>query len=267
MQDDYEFLLGQKAIKIWNPGTTLKYASYGLFDFDYDSSEVYNIVVGSWAGIFESSATTMNSGDEYEKVFRIRIDFMNATRVAGNSDYNNYLISSAYIDFDSTAEGLQYVLEEIQVPMNTTFINIRYEYQATGIIYFDNLQVYQKPVFTNYYYDELTGQRTSIAKPSGETIEAIYDAMDNIPTNVIVKDENGDQIADVDTELSTDYYATEVVVNNVKSTPTYNSDGQVTSLTIGDATTYFTTSTYFSSNSNQYVYYTKDEFRLRVKVS
>jgi RHS repeat-associated protein len=261
LDDLHESILGDYALRIDGSGTLNRSAFTGISDF-LDTTildEKGQLIIGSWAKSM-GTPTTITSNDYIdgnERYFRIRVDFVSTVTYVYGPDYANTIIKSEYVDFDTSVEGWQYQYAKMTMPdVNTYWINVFLEYKGEGSVYFDGLQIFYENSYTNYEYDEY-GNLTAIQTSGGDRTEYTYDTSKDYastPTDIDLPDGTNIGLSE-----NTNSLIDEVTYNNVASTPTYNSNGQVTSMRIGDATTYFSTSTTYTHLS-QYTATTTDEF-------
>jgi len=246
-------ILGTYGIKIVGVGADeypISLSSSGILSSSYGSTEG-SLIIGGWAKS-EGTPTTTQSGDVFSRSFRIGI-YLNDL-VIDDTDIPDFVV-----DFDSGIEGWQYNFITLPFDENTDSILLRMEYLGEGTVYFDNVQVYSKTGMTEYRYDP-AGRTLSVIKPGKETTYSYVETTGNglfsrIPTSIT---ENG-MTTDVSSDAEVVYSVTQ---NNVKSTASYNDEGQASSLAVGtDSTTYYTTSTsYLASAFNQYLSSSTDEY-------
>jgi len=202
-----------------------------------------SILISSWA---KSEGTPIaNAVSGSDRFFRLLI----IVYFEGGS-------TSKYLDFDSSIEGWQYNSVLIPIVSDDCEIVIFAEYKGEGTVFFDGIQAVYEPVYTKYTYDT-HGRVLSSTSVNGKTTTYTYPAGDyltRIPSELNVDGE----ITTID---STNGQVNAVTYNNVTSTATYE-DGQVTTVTTADETiTYFSTSTtYLSTNFNQYISSYTNEF-------
>lgn len=259
--DYFESILGDYAVEIEGSGLETRSAVTSISDF-LDTSvldEQGQLVIGAWA--FSDGTPTTITSDDYidgnDRFLRIRIDFVDSVTYIYGPTYESTIIKSEYIVFDTSVEGWQYQYAEIAMPdENTYWVNVFMEYKGEGSVYFDGLQIFFENSYTNYEYDEY-GNLTAIQTSSGDRTEYQYDELKDYastPTEIDLPDDTTVELSE-----NTSSLIDEVTYNNVSSSPTYNSYGQVTQMTIGDETTYFTTSTAYTHFS-QYTLSKTDEF-------
>jgi len=250
--DLYESILGDYGIRITGSPTQARSMNVLLSQF-FDMTELQKkgkLIIGAW-GYSNGAPTTVSSIDitnDNPRFFRIRVVFLE----------NLVVRDTQYINFDTSVEGWQYVNGEITAPSGAfNYVRIYLEYQGEGTVYFDGLQAFFEQSITNYYYNSY-GQETKIQTSEGNVTSITYP--ENVdypakPTNISQTD--GTKV-DIVTDTWSDPVGS-VTYNNVKSTPTYNSYGQVTLMTVGDISASFSTSTYYIHLS-QYVRWTTDEY-------
>ncbi|MDY0138750.1 MAG: RHS repeat-associated core domain-containing protein, partial [Candidatus Izemoplasmatales bacterium] len=259
--DYFESILGDYAVEIEGSGLETRSAVTSISDF-LDTSvleEQGQLVVGAWT-LSDGTPTTITS-DNYiygnDRFLRVRIDFVDSVTYIYGPTYESTIIKSEYIVFDTSVEGWQYQYAEVTMPdENTYWINVFMEYKGEGSVYFDGLQIFYENSYTNYEYDEY-GNLTAIQTSSGDRTEYQYDELKDYastPTEIDLPDDTTVELSE-----NTSSLIDEVTYNNVSSSPTYNSYGQVTQMSIGDETTYFTTSTAYTHFS-QYTLTKTDEF-------
>lgn len=259
--DYFESILGDYAVEIEGSGLVTRSAVTSISDF-LDTSvldEQGQLVIGAWA--FSDGTPTTITSDDYidgnDRFLRIRIDFVDSVTYIYGPTYESTIIKSEYIVFDTSVEGWQYQYAEVTMPdENTYWINVFMEYKGEGSVYFDGLQIFYENSYTNYEYDEY-GNLTAIQTSSGDRTEYQYDELKDYastPTEIDLPDDTTVELSE-----NTSSLIDEVTYNNVSSSPTYNSYGQVTQMSIGDETTYFTTSTAYTHFS-QYTLTKTDEF-------
>ena len=259
--DYFESILGDYAVEIEGSGLETRSAVTSISDF-LDTSvldEQGQLVIGAWA-LSDGTPTTITSDDYIDgndRFLRIRIDFVDSVTYIYGPTYDSTIIKSEYIVFDTSVEGWQYQYAEIAMPdENTYWINVFMEYKGEGSVYFDGLQIFYENSYTNYEYDEY-GNLTAIQTSSGDRTKYHYDELKDYastPTEIDLPDDTTVELSENTNDLIDG-----VTYNNVSSSPTYNSYGQVTQMTIGDETTYFTTSTAYTHFS-QYTLSKTDEF-------
>ncbi|PKK99092.1 MAG: hypothetical protein CVV57_04600 [Tenericutes bacterium HGW-Tenericutes-2] len=245
-------MLGSHSIEIIGDPTQIIATSNAITDMLNFGLANGTLVVGGWAKS-EGTPTSMayQSGmdvNDINRLFRINVKIYGDGMV---------LLHEYYIDFDPMIEGWQYVLEEIALDDDVEFVQIALEYQGEGKVYFDALQVYYERMNTDYVYDS---NGHLISKTDSSYVSTIFEygnLKDNRPTKII----QGNKIIELST-IDDDSFVEEITVNNVHSDPTYNYNGQVTSLIIGDTNSdYFSTSTtYLSTGFNQYIQLQTNEF-------
>ena len=252
--DIEEKVLGDYAIQISGDAKELRYA-YSIFG-DYFTGDFADgiLSIGGWA-YSNSTPISMQSTDTYPEVFRIKVDVLSVIYSYGSAEYYAHLVSTNYIEFDTSIEGWQYKLEEIPFDANN-FIYIVLEYEGEGYVMFDQLQMYYEGIYSKYEYD-IQGRMVSVQSPSGVVTYYEYgNANDSRATKVI----SGS--SEIDLEINdSDALVESVTYNNVKCDPTYNSYGQMTSNVVGEGNDFFTTSTtYLSTAFSQYVSSNTNEF-------
>ncbi len=245
-------ILGYHSIEIIGDPTQIVSTSNSITDMLDFGLANGTLVIGGWAKS-EGTPTSMmyQSGmdvDDVNRLFRINV------KIYGDS---MVLLKEHYIDFDPMVQGWQYVLEEIALDDDVMFVQIVLEYQGEGKVYFDALQVYYENMNTIYEYDS---NGHLISKTDSSNVSTIYEydnPKDSRPTKII----KGNQVIELGI-FDDDSFVEEITVNNVHADPTYNYNGQVTSLSVGDTNTdYFSTSTtYLSAGFNQYIQSQTNEF-------
>ncbi|MCK7487056.1 MAG: hypothetical protein MZU97_17275 [Bacillus subtilis] len=211
--------------------------------------------VGGWANTY-SSPLVGNTNYVNDKVFRISVTFLG---IGGNT------IKTEYVNFNQSIYEWQYVYGEIIAPEIYASVKISFDYQGLGEVIFDGATVFFEASDKAYDYDEF-GRLIEISWDDGKKLVYLY-TNDESYYPYQIKDENNNIIMVLDSD-GTKIESMEKY--NVKSTPTYNTNGQVTGMTITGygsyyeqqndfETTYFTTSTTYLWN-NQYLATTVDEF-------
>jgi RHS repeat-associated protein len=247
LSEVYGSILGDFGIRILGSATENRNASISLAGiFDIGDSDGL-LVVGAWA--CSNGTPVYESGSNQDsRFFRIRVDGL---------DSSENLVQSHYLDFDSSVEGWQYLCGEMPVASTEVSFILYLEYKGEGSVLFDGLQIYYEPLNTRYSYSVL-GQTTQITGPSQDVSMTYEDgSVSSVPATIV------DNVSGAEVDIVSEEGMIESVsANNVSSTPTYNSTGQVTSLTVGDAAgDHFTTSTaYLTLGFSQYVSSTTDEF-------
>jgi len=260
INDTFEWILSEHAVGIKGSPTDTRSISTTIeknyFDQIGNGGVFY---VGAWANTY-SSPFTGNTNFNEDKIFRIKIEFIDS--------YGNVINSAntQYVDFDQSILSWQYVYGEVDVPSYTyTSARISFEYQGLGEVIFDGVSVFFEASNKAYEYDDLD-RLIRITWDDGKEYNFLYASdEDYYPYQAI--DENNNIVMELDSDGSELEY---VEKNNIKSTPTYNNYGQVTGMAIsgygsyyemtqGYETTYFTTSTTYMWNS-QYLATSKDEF-------
>ena len=267
LNDLYSSVLGDHAIAIDGSGLTTRSATTSISKFLDTTAyqEKGQLVIGAWA---KSSGvpTTMTEADftsGNDRKFRIRVDFVSTVRYVWGPEYDATIIKSEYIDFDSSIEGWQYAFDKVTMPdVDTYWVNVFFEYKGEGTVYFDGLQIFFESAYVNYEYESLYGNLTAISTSSGERTDYGYDDVKDypsIPTDVQFSDGTSIAISS-DTKERVDG----LNINNVTSGFTYNNDGQVTTMTVGSGSSYFSNSTSYT-HLNQFVSVKTDEFGKQTK--
>lgn len=260
INDTFEWILSEHAVGIEGSPTETRSISTTIEKNYFDQIGNGGIFyVGAWTNTYSSPFTGNTNFDE-DKIFRIKVEFI---------DTSGYVINSTdtqYVYFDQSILSWQYVYGEINVPGYTySSARISFEYQGLGEVIFDGISVFFEASNKTYKYDDLD-RLTRIIWYDGKEYNFLY-ASDEDYYPYQAKDENNNIVMELDSDGSKLEY---VEKNNIKSTPTYNNYGQVTSMEIsgygsyyemtqGYETTYFTTSTTYMWNS-QYLATTTDEF-------
>ncbi|MBU1093262.1 MAG: DNRLRE domain-containing protein [Firmicutes bacterium] len=249
-----ENILGDYAIKINGDAKDLRFTWSGFTNYLNEDLINGKLVVGGWA---YANATPMasQSTDAYEEVFRIKVDVLDSPQTIGTQGYLDHLVSTNYIDFDTSIEGWQFKLEEIPFQAGN-FVYVSLEFQGEGYVLFDQIQMYYEGIDNNYTYDPY-GRIVTSQSSSGERTEFVYNnAYDSRPTQVT----SGSAIIELGIEDASALIES-VTYNNVTSEQSFNSYGQITGTLVGDTTNYFTTSTaYLSTAFSQYVSSTTNEY-------
>jgi len=257
----YEDILGDYGAIIDGSATEARWATAFMQQYA-DTTYLHQrgeMIVGGWA-YSNGTPTTLSSGaylDQNYRYFRIRVDFMSNVGQYGPETTGDLLVGRSYVNFDPSVIGWQYTYATIPVPEGYfRFVNLFIEYQGEGQVNFDGAQIFLESDSTNYEYNS-QGQIERIITSTGDVTEYSYD-------DTLHFRKNPEQITMPDgtiVEVSSDNdnVVDQVGYNNVSSTPTYNSYGQVSSMRVGDEDDYFTTSTAFVHLS-QYVGSTTDEF-------
>ncbi|MBI9009630.1 MAG: DNRLRE domain-containing protein [Tenericutes bacterium] len=252
INETFEYILGEYAVGIKGSTTTSRsiYQSILKNNFTEVAANGGKFYVGGWANTYLAPLVG-NTNYDGDKVFRIKVEFI----------YNSSVLSAntQYINFNQSVSSWQYVYGEVTAPTLYDSVRVSYEYIGLGEVLFDGMSVFFEADNTNYEYDS-EGRVERIIFEDGKEFNYTYSEVESyIPSSV--EDENGNE-----TEIdSTDNEVNYVVRDNIKSTPTYNSYGQVTEMTIygknssDDWVEYFDTSTVYIHN-NQYVSETTDEF-------
>ncbi|MGD9909836.1 MAG: RHS repeat-associated core domain-containing protein [Candidatus Izemoplasmatales bacterium] len=260
INDTFEWILSEHAVGIKGSATDIRSISTTIeknyFDQIGNGGTFY---VGSWANTY-SSPLVGNTNYDGDKVFRITVEFVDSNGNVINSE------DTQHVDFNQCIYSWQYIYGEIDVPSYTyTSARISFEYQGLGEVIFDGISVFFEASNKAYEYDDLD-RLIRITWDDGKEYNFLYASdEDYYPYQAI--DENNNVVMELDSDGSELEY---VEKNNIKSTPTYNSYGQVTGMEIsgygsyyemtqGYETTYFTTSTTYMWNS-QYLATSTDEF-------
>ncbi|MDY0373966.1 MAG: RHS repeat domain-containing protein, partial [Candidatus Izemoplasmatales bacterium] len=240
--EDFEDILGTYGLRIEGSGTERRYALAEIGKY-LDLSDEGTLTIGGW-GKSEGTPISFSSYSDV-RYFRIRVEILDAT---------NAVIDTNYISFDTSVSGWQYAHKEVEIPAGAAKINLYLEYKGEGTVYYDGITVTFESMFTHYRYDDF-GRVEVVSSQNGDITE--YDYSDNfsqIPSSIT---HNGEITA-----ISSENERLEAVTYaNVSVTPTYNVNGQVTSMKVGDENTYYTTSTtYLQSAYSQYISSTTDEY-------
>ncbi|MGI6392822.1 MAG: DNRLRE domain-containing protein [Candidatus Izemoplasmatales bacterium] len=239
--DDFEDILGTYGITILGSGNDPRYALTEVSKY-LDLSHEGALTIGGWG---KSEGTPISfSSDLGVRYFRIRVKFLDAT---------DTVIDTHYISFDTSVSGWQYAHKEFEIPAGSAKIYLYLEYKGEGSVSFDGITATYESTFTYYLYDDY-GRVDKITSQNGDITQYAYpDNYSQIPSSITHND--------VTTTISSENERLEAITiyNNVSVTPTYNDYGQVTSLEVGNGSTYYTTSTTYLHYS-QYVSSTTDEY-------
>ncbi|MFA7144666.1 MAG: DNRLRE domain-containing protein, partial [Candidatus Izemoplasmatales bacterium] len=249
----YESILGDYGICINGSASESRWATTGIWNF-VDSGgleESGSLIIGAWAYSIGTPSSIDNSDiiDGYYRSFRIRIDFLANDMTVFGSDY---------VNFDPSIEGWQYSYKKIDLQStieNIYGVMVYLEYQGEGWVYFDGLQAYYEDSYTNYTYNKF-GDLEIKETSSADITEYEYADRDYSSNPIQVKLADGTIIDIIPGETQ---LPEEIIYCNVSVMPSYNGNGQVTSIKIGDDDDYFTTSTTYLHLS-QYVASSTDEF-------
>ncbi|MFA5741748.1 MAG: DNRLRE domain-containing protein, partial [Candidatus Izemoplasmatales bacterium] len=249
----YESILGDYGICINGSASESRWAATGIWEFMETGplEETGSLIIGAWAYSIgtPSSKDASDLNDGNNRPFRIRIDFL-------ASDLTRF--ASDYVDFDSGVEGWQYSYKKIELPSsihNIYGMMLYLEYQGEGWVYFDGLQAYFEHSFTNFTFNKFGDLKKKEAS-STDITEYEYADRDYSSNPIQVKLSDGSIIDIIPGETP---LPEEIIYCNVSIMPSYNDNGQVTSIKIGDDEDYFTTSTTYLHLS-QYVASSTDEF-------
>ena len=247
--DIYESILGDYGIKMTGSSTVARSVTHTNYSFLGFYDEPGNLLIGGWAKS-EGTPTSKQSTDYYDRYFRIQVETTNSFAET----------NEIYIDFDTSIEGWQYNFGSVPIDDTIVSIDITLEYQGEGDVYFDNISMRYERTFTTYEYDS-AGRIEKIIKPSQQETVITYD-----------DDNADDDFTRTPYTITTDGFVTDVdstidvinstITNNILITPSYNDYGQSYSITIGEGTSnYYTTSTaYLASSYYQYTSSTTDKF-------
>ncbi|MBI9010208.1 MAG: RHS repeat-associated core domain-containing protein [Tenericutes bacterium] len=254
INETFEWILSEHAVGIEGSATDIRNISTTIeknyFD-QYSNEGVFYI--GGWANTY-SSPLVGNTNYDGDKVFRITVEFVDSNGDVIDEEDTNY------ITFNQCIFSWQYIYGEVNAPDYSYYgVKISYEYQGLGEVIFDGLSVFFESSEKTYNYDS-QGRLTDIFWSDGKEHYFHYDSDEDIYPSY-VEDENGN-ITYIEANNGKITY---IEVNNIKSTPTYNSYGQVTKTEVygldiyEDEVKYFENSTTYMWN-NQYVASTTDEF-------
>ncbi len=253
IDDTFESILGVYAYGIeGSPNATRKTTISIKRNYIDELDSSGKLYVGGWGNNYSSPYIGNVNQDQ---IFRITVDF-----------YNNLSkVYTEYIDFDQGLESWQYVYKEIDTPASYTSIKISIEYQGLGEVIFDGITVFFEATEKTYDFDDYD-RLERISYGEGTEYNFIYNSNgDRYPSEI--RDKDNILLMTLDSDGSVLEYITQY---NVTSTPTYNSNGQVTEMEITSygsyyeytqeyETSYFTTSTSYMWD-NQYISSTTDEF-------
>jgi hypothetical protein len=167
-------------------------------------------------------------------------------------------------NLDSQDDNWKYNMLEFSPEYNYTGITLNIIYKNANEITIDNLQLYRDQLGTNYGYNESSGNVETITSEEGTT-ELGYSENNPNDIETITTNKGTDQqvITNVDrNETANNRIESIYDSNNVKSTFSYDSNNNVTSVMIGDNGTngeWFSHSTSYVS-SGRFISQTKDEF-------
>ena len=241
--EDFEDILGTYGITILGSGDEPRYALAEISKY-LDLSDGGTLTIGGWG---KSEGTPISFSSYLDvRYFRIRVEILNAAYT---------VIKTNYISFDTSVSGWQYAHTEIEkIPAGSAKINLYLEYKGEGAVSFDGITATFEPAFTHYSYDDF-GRVEEVSSQNGDkTLYAYPDDYSQIPSSITHNDETTTTIISENERLEAI-----TIYDNVSVTPTYNDYGQVTSLEVGNGSTYYTTSTTYLHYS-QYVSSTTDEY-------
>ncbi|BCR35639.1 DNRLRE domain-containing protein [Mariniplasma anaerobium] len=249
-----EDILGDYAIRFNGDAKTLRYIWSDYNNYINDDLVDGTLTIGGWA-YSNSTPMSIQSTDIYPEVFRIRVDVLDTYEIYGSQDYEDSIVSTSYVNFDTAIQGWQFQLKEVPFEAgNHIFLTL--EYEGEGYVLFDQIQMYYEPIYSLYDYD-IYGRLETIYSSSGET------------TNLTYENDGDERATKVETEFSTLELGIDdaaaliesVTYNSVTSEQSFNSYGQVTGTLVGDTDNYFTTSTaYLTSGFSQFIASTTNEF-------
>jgi len=250
-----EDILGDYAVAIHGSALELRSLSQGFTN--YLNTDLINgkLAIGGWA-YANAAPISVQSTDENDEVFRIRVDILDSEQTIGTQGYLDALQEpSYYIDFDASIEGWQFKLEEIPFE-DGYFIYLSLEFQGEGVVFFDQIQMYYEGINNNYDYD-IQGRMITSQSSTGDTTEYMYEnSNDSRPTQIV----SGPSLIELGIEDESALIET-VTYNNVTSEQSFNTYGQITGTLVGDTSDYFTTSTtYLSTAFTQYLSTITNEF-------
>ena len=247
----FEDILGEFAVGITGSSTTSR-SIYTTINKNYFENTLMSggkLYIGGWANAY-SSPKINNANIGEDKIFSIGVDFI----------YDSTIIKSQNVNFNHSIVDWQYIYGEIIVPSQVyDSIRISFKFKGEGEVIFDGMSVFYEADETSYEYDPF-GRLIKTNKPDGTIYTYSYDSPEDIyPSSLTDENQNTVMIESDGSEV------TYVTKNNIKATPTYNSNGQVTTMLVAGVTVgepdneYFSTSTTYMCNS-QYVSSTSDEF-------
>jgi len=246
----YEDILGDYSIQINGNNETTESAYYDITSkLDLTSENVYTIKVWS-----KSSGTPMKIWDSAnERIYRLRIEYTIASEII-----------SDVINFDSSQDEWQQMSKAIFMNQNVTNVKIYLEYKGLGFVLFDGITI-EAGLAGKYAEVSASGNIAKVVKSNFEEIHYAYlvdeegqDTEKPLDSRaILIESETSQTDTPLDSYGRPQYFEN----NNVRITPSYNSNGQVSQLFFGDVSNFFTTSTVYSSGKfNQYKQSTTDEF-------
>lgn len=173
---------------------------------------------------------------------------------------NNIVADPTYITFDQQIEGWQKLSAEIHIPAGVTQVQLYLEYIGLGYVVYDGLTIEKALSGTSYLLNE------------AGNIEQITTSNSEVTTINHEEDTNGKPVSSTPSSINTVHNNTEIPLNddflpeyyennNVRVTPTYDSNGRTTVEKYGDNVNYFTTSTTFDTGTfSQFKEKTTNEF-------
>lgn len=249
----YEDILRDNGIVIVGNENEARSASYDITDLlDLTSDNIYTIKV--WSKSEGTPTKCSDSSGDRAYYMVIEYTILGAT-----------LHEFSSVSFDPGLEEWQVLSIPVTITDYTTNVKIHLAYQGLGTVYFDGVTL-ESGISGTYNEISISGNVVKTIKE--RFIEAHYDylvdddgqasekPLDSRATNVST------EVNDTEIPLDSSYRPEYFENNNVKITPTYDSEtGQTTQLKFGDNVNYFTTSTsYLTGSFKQYKLSTTNEF-------
>lgn len=247
LNDLYTEVLGERAIGL--QGTIFTTIPRNAFEEKMDANGT--LYIGGWA--LNYTAPSVNNANLVEgkkcEIFLQQYD-LNGDVLQG---------TQVSFPFNLSYDNWQYVFGETTINSLCAGIDVGFRYTGYGEVLFDGLSVFYDENATKNDFDGY-GRMEHIYKDNGITYTFAYPVgepeSNQIPNTI--SDQNGHSIS----ISSANNKITGITRNNVKTSPVYNSSGQIQGYNIkksDDSITYFSTSTIYAHNS-QYMSSSTDEY-------
>jgi len=243
----YEEVLGERAIGL----NGKVYTEFERNYFDENTAGGGIIYFGGWA--LNYTAPSINNANTVDgKSVGIYVEQLSGTSVISNT--------RKLFAFNLSYDNWQYIYGDFSLDSQCTSVRIGFQYEGEGEVLFDGLSVFFAANTTTYAYDQY-GRIMNVYFENGTIYTYSYTPGEDPATHLIpesITDNNNHSVSIV----SSNNQITDVIKNNVKSSPVFNNYGQIEGYRIqssDETITYYSTSTSYDIN-HQYLLTSTNEF-------